>query len=336
MTFGTRAALPAENGNGSVRLLRQAVNAAALLSVLQLIFYVLDSLLYTPVEAAVWDLFGTDPEAYNAILDVYEMFVYALGFLLPLFLTLLICRGRAYRPDIPFSMSLPPHPAAAIFVTVGFLYAFSSVSDRILSLLEAIGVPIAWYDTPLPDTPGRILLYFVSSVILPAVVEELIFRGYILHLLLPFGKTFAILVSAVLFGVMHLYLPQLLYASVAGVLIGYFVVKGSSLWIGILIHLFNNLMSFLSDMAYLFLSEDGYLLFSVIQQGILYIAALVSLLILFRGNAEDTGSGYVLESGAVYNRLMTTEDAFHSFLTLPLLLYFVGAAYFIVMNSFLF
>ncbi|MCQ2431530.1 MAG: CPBP family intramembrane metalloprotease, partial [Clostridia bacterium] len=315
-----------ETPNPAAALLRQSINAVAVLSLLMLLFYGLEGLLYGPADRLISMLAGADDELYNAVFDVYDMFVYTVGFFAPLGITLLLFRGSSFRPDISFAPQLPPHAISAIFATIGILYVFGTITDQIMTVGEAIGIPFAWYDQPIPETPGRIVLYFLSSVILPALVEEMVFRGYILHLLLPYGRTFAILVSAVLFGVMHLYLPQMLYATAAGVMIGYFVVRSGSMWIGILIHMTNNLLSFVSDMAYQFLSEDGYTLYTIILYGAVYLAATVSVVFILHSLSAPGRSSEHFASAAVYNRLMTTEDAFRGFLPIPLLAYLICAA----------
>lgn len=53
------------------------------------------------------------------------------------------------------------------------------------------------------------LLY--AAVIAP-VSEELVYRGFVMSSIKKYGKVFAIVVSSVLFGVMHGNLPQALFA----------------------------------------------------------------------------------------------------------------------------
>ena len=311
---------------------KSVVNIVAFLSFLQVVFYIGASYIYETVEAFVYQLFGKDALLYHAVLDVWDMFEYAGSFLLPLGVVLLIFRDRIFRPYIPFAPATPPHAVSVIFFTVAVLYCFGAVSDVLLSLYEGLGIPLYYYEPPLPDTPLRILLYFVSSVILPAFVEEMVFRGYILHLLLPYGKTFAIIVSAVLFGLMHLYLPQLLYATAAGVLIGYFVVKSGSVWIGIFIHALNNLFAFLSDMAYVMLTPFAYSVFSAMMQAGILSCGVVGALVLCRHYSGER-RGLPLESGSVYDRLWDTPMALRRTLTVPMLAYLACAVYFTVMNS---
>ncbi|MBR5870732.1 MAG: CPBP family intramembrane metalloprotease [Clostridia bacterium] len=311
---------------------RSVINIIAFLSFLQIVFYVGAPYIASAVESFVFTWFGGDMPTYHAVMDVWDMFEYTGSFLIPLGVVLLIFRDRVFRPYIPFAPSMPPHALSSIFFSVAVLYVFGMISDGLLSLYEGIGVPLYYYEPIIPDTPLQIFLYFISSVILPAIVEEMVFRGYILHLLLPYGKTFAIVVSAVLFGVMHLYLPQLLYASAAGLLIGYFVVKSGSVWIGIFIHAINNLFAFLSDMAYVMLPDPMYGIFCAVLQAVVLLCGVIGALTLCAYRSGDS-RGLPLETGSVYDRLLDTPTALRRTLTPPMLAYLLCAAYYIVINS---
>ncbi len=316
------------------RHFRTVINVIAFLSFLLIVFYMGMSFVYPYVDAFLWNLFGHDDAVFMAVMDVWDMFDYVAGFLVPLGIVLLIFRDRVFRPYIPFAPHVPAHAISSIFVTVAVLYVFGAVSERLLGVFDLVGFPIAYYEPLFPDTPLRIFLYFISTVILPAFVEEMIFRGYILHLLLPYGKTFAILVSAGLFGIMHLYLPQTLYAIIAGILIGYFVIRAESVWIGILIHAVNNLFSFLFDMAYLLLPEAFYILFCTVLEGTVLLLGMIGVLILCYYHAHSDRAPQ-LETGAVYTRLLDTPTALRRTLTLPMAAYLLIAGYYTALNSFI-
>ena len=81
------------------------------------------------------------------------------------------------------------------------------------------------------------ILYIINGVVLPAFIEEIVFRGAIMQSLRRFGDGFALLVSSVLFAVVHGNFVQAPYAFLMGLVIGYFVLRTGSLWAGIFIHL---------------------------------------------------------------------------------------------------
>ncbi len=85
------------------------------------------------------------------------------------------------------------------------------------------------------------LSMFLYASILAPISEEILFRGYILRSLRPFGKRFAIFGSALLFGLFHGNLLQTPYALIVGLVLGYVTVE-YSIWWAIFIHGFNNLV----------------------------------------------------------------------------------------------
>ncbi len=82
---------------------------------------------------------------------------------------------------------------------------------------------------------------FLYAAILAPISEEILFRGYILRTLRPYGKRFAILGSAFLFGLFHGNLLQTPYAFLMGLVLGYVAVEYSAWW-AIALHGFNNLI----------------------------------------------------------------------------------------------
>ena len=82
---------------------------------------------------------------------------------------------------------------------------------------------------------------FLYVSILAPIAEELLFRGYILRSLRPYGKKFAVFGSAFLFGLFHGNLLQTPYAFLMGLLMGYVTVEYSVFW-AIGVHMFNNLV----------------------------------------------------------------------------------------------
>lgn len=86
----------------------------------------------------------------------------------------------------------------------------------------------------------RLSLFLYGSLAAP-VVEELIFRGLLLRLLEPWGKRFAIVASAVLFGLFHGNLVQIPYAFVVGLVLGVVTMEYSIGW-AMVLHMTNNLV----------------------------------------------------------------------------------------------
>ncbi len=85
---------------------------------------------------------------------------------------------------------------------------------------------------------NTISMFVYASFVAP-VVEELVYRGFVQESLRKYGKVFAIVVSAILFGVMHGNIPQAVFAFGVGLVLGYVAVEYSLKW-AIFIHVINN------------------------------------------------------------------------------------------------
>jgi membrane protease YdiL (CAAX protease family) len=88
---------------------------------------------------------------------------------------------------------------------------------------------------------GNVALAFLSLVVLPPLVEEVVFRGVLLErFTVKWRLGVAILLSAVLFGALHV---DPVGAGMFGVITGLLYLRTGSLWPGILIHAVNNLVA---------------------------------------------------------------------------------------------
>lgn len=87
------------------------------------------------------------------------------------------------------------------------------------------------------ETPSM-LLY---ACLLGPIMEEVLFRGVLLRKLRPCGKTYSILITAILFGFFHGELTQGLFAFFVGLILGYLTTVYGIKW-AILLHIFNNLV----------------------------------------------------------------------------------------------
>jgi len=85
--------------------------------------------------------------------------------------------------------------------------------------------------------------YIIALSITPAVCEELLFRGTILSGLKSYGIKVAVIVSSLIFTFMHGSPDQTIHQMVVGVITGYLFFKSGNLWIGIIIHFFNNFIA---------------------------------------------------------------------------------------------
>ncbi len=76
--------------------------------------------------------------------------------------------------------------------------------------------------------------------LLPGICEEVMFRGYIINGFLKQGKWRAIIITGVLFGIMHLDPFRFIPVTLLGIWMGYLLIRTRSLYIPIFAHILNN------------------------------------------------------------------------------------------------
>jgi sodium transport system permease protein len=146
--------------------------------------------------------------------------------------TLLLERApRATHLAAGAALAVLVHPLAVRFgEAIHKMYPFT---DDVRRSSEAI-------EGALSQAPHWWMALAVMAL-LPAACEELAFRGFVLSGLRHVGhKWWAIALSAVAFGGVHMFLSQKIVATVVGLLIGYLAVQSGSLWPGMLFHAIHN------------------------------------------------------------------------------------------------
>ena len=98
----------------------------------------------------------------------------------------------------------------------------------------------------LPSGGPELLMQFLALCVMPAIAEELLFRGAFQGLMRPCGSAAAIFAPALLFGVLDLDLAQGLTALACRVVLGWLAERSGSILPGMLLHLVNNALAFLT------------------------------------------------------------------------------------------
>jgi sodium transport system permease protein len=196
------------------------------------------------VRLAISTHMPADPDFrfFALLLFVSQVVCIALPALL---MTLLFTRSRAKTLLLDRTPSIVVCVAAvALAVTIHpwghklseWIREVYPLQDGIVAETQVIGKMIA--------SAPYVWLPFVFMALLPAICEELAFRGFILSGLRHFGhKWWAIALSAVFFGMAHTVVQQSISAAALGLILGYVTVQTTSLLPAILFHAsFNALM----------------------------------------------------------------------------------------------
>lgn len=151
--------------------------------------------------------------------------------------------------------------------------------DRFLRLLEGEAEEVMLAFTATRTVWGLLVNLLMIGVI-AAVGEELIFRGLIQRLMFGMVKNMhlAILITAILFSAFHFQFFSFLPRFMLGVLLGYLMYFGRSIWFPILAHFVNNAMG----VVYYYFNSRGSaddMLEEIGTSTMMPMAALISLLL---------------------------------------------------------
>ena len=109
--------------------------------------------------------------------------------------------------------------------------------------------PVVAGATGADMTIGNFFIDVLLIAVLPALCEEFMHRGILLQGTKHMGFTKAIVMSSVLFGLLHFNINQVSYAIVLGMIMGFVAVVSKNIWPAIIIHFTNNFISVYLDYA---------------------------------------------------------------------------------------
>lgn len=181
-----------------------------------------------------------------------------------------------------------------VLICLGFFLAGNVLTNIVFFTLSELGHPPFMPEAFQPDTPFELAVVLLSSACIPALTEEFAFRGVILGLLKPYGNSIAVVISAVLFGLMHGNLIQMPFAFVGGLALGYATVRTGSMWPAVIAHFLNNaiscLMTYLLHVVPPHLSGIVSALAYLLYFGLLVAAGVVGLVMVRRINRKESFS----------------------------------------------
>lgn len=153
--------------------------------------------------------------------------------------------------DIGFKLpSLYILPLSIIMGILFFIMTMGvSYINQIILLLFKFNFP-----TGAEEPTGTVWLFLFAifnTAILPGICEEFLHRGIILKgLKNTMREKYAIIISAILFGLMHANIRQTLYTFVGGIIFAILAVKTRSIYPSMIMHFINNAISVYATHAY--------------------------------------------------------------------------------------
>ncbi len=194
--------------------------------------------------------FGTDitSSLSDNQIDIYYTLIsqiLCMG-LVPVGLYVLFLKKEGRKPSEFFSdFAYKKLPVSVIILTViaGFVFYYLTIGFS--AIWTGIITAVFGYETAA--VPGTIytsldnmIMWLALTALLPGVFEELTHRGLLLNTYREENDEAAVMISALLFALMHQDIRQFGYAFAGGIILGFFLVKSKSIIPPMILHFMNN------------------------------------------------------------------------------------------------
>ena len=126
-----------------------------------------------------------------------------------------------------------------------------------------------------------VCLSVVVFAILPAICEEFAFRGVIMGIFRKYGDRFAIIISALIFGMLHSSFMTMVFAFGSGIVFGLIRKNSGSIVPSMIVHFLNNLMSVIMSC----LDNESGVMFYYIVIFVSAVMLLLSIVLIYRRNS---------------------------------------------------
>ena len=257
----------------------------ALLAVFAVMFFaavpiiIVTSFLGIPVERVVE--FLSEPTMSMAFQAVMSIFMVLLPFLV-------LAKTENLKISNVINFAPPKKKITLSFIMTLSVYsfAFSIVTNIFLSILEKIGLKAPTTNTAYPTSFLGIVITVIACVILPALLEEFAMRGVVLGMLRRYGDGFAIICSALTFGLMHANIMQIPYTFLFGILLAVAVIKTESIWTGVILHGINNALAIVFEYCEIFYGAEKSHIIELITICLMIIISIIGIILLLKADPQ--------------------------------------------------
>lgn len=134
------------------------------------------------------------------------------------------------------------------YVGAGMLFFLAAmILNRLfMGILAKFGISFKGVYMPPVGKGLQAVVYFIYAAVVPAVCEELFLRGTVLNLLRDYGDRFAVIVSAIVFTIMHCQGQNFVSIFISALILGCVYVYTDCIYVSMALHFTNNTYSFLT------------------------------------------------------------------------------------------
>ena len=164
--------------------------------------------------------------------------IFVVSFLLPA-LTLKGYLNLSYKNEEKTAEVNKNKPLKWVLMAMPVMYIITYLVEMIISKMPVNPTMIENAIMFDKNILGYVLV-FIEIAVLPAIFEELLFRKVMLSGAKKYGTVFGILFTSVMFGLIHMNVPQAVNAILIGILFAYLAIKTGSIVPSMILHFINN------------------------------------------------------------------------------------------------
>ncbi len=256
----------------------------------------------------------------NAVFSIYFDMIYsALIICVPFFSAYAYLKSKR---DLPEVLPLGTAKNTSVFFLLVFAGLMACIAGSYASSIfgnifkNLFGIEFTMAEDGIKLTTASVILpYIVKTAVLPALIEEFAMRGVVMQSLRKYGDWFAIIMSALVFALLHGNMVQIPFAFIAGIAIGYAVTVTGSMWTGVLIHFLNNLASIIMQIGIDNFSESTAAVITMTVVFAIMISGIVCAAIYFKNYSH----AYPLAAGEC--KVLTRNEKARAFIvTAPMII----------------
>lgn len=247
-----------------------------------------------------------------ALVELREMLSYLFSMGIPLLLTFVLLRPRRGSISLrrfPTDGTLLSYSMIASLAVMVLMSIVTGCIERIFAYFHILELTP---DYLLPSTPVALVLYIIRLSLLPALLEELLFRGVLLRSLRQYGDAFALVASSAAFGFIHYSITKDLSGFVMGLILGYFVIRTGSVFTAV----FSRFLTLLVPLVLRLIQHIAPYSIYRITEYTLYCLILAVAIGVFILICRREGNAFILSSGNTETCISRKLRAY--FLNLPM------------------
>lgn len=167
----------------------------------------------------------------------------------PFFIMSRILKKNYVSPLVPAKKNSTSINLAWIGFGLGACYVAQFAVVFVIQIFKQMGYELTQPETNDPNTILACLIQFMAIAIIPPIFEEFSLRCCAMGALRKYGKGFAVFISSIVFGLMHMNVIQFVFAFLVGMVLGFITIKTDNIIPAIIVHALNNGISVINTIV---------------------------------------------------------------------------------------